>query len=238
MKNLKSIGLASLFVLSSFYGFSQFEIVGQYKARAEFANGYQKPLLEQEKASFYIAQRARFGANYIHEKFKFKFSVQDIRTWGNTSNIMIDDKGYLSIYEANVSLFLTNKWSIQLGRQPIAYDNDRIFGSLDWAMQARRHDAAIVQFKNKKWNVDIGAAYNNLKNSPNYAIYELDNYKTFQYIWAKRKGENLNLSFLALNNGMERVYFQDSIKKSDVLFSQTLGTHITYKQPKFNLTSY
>src|SRR5690554_3848135 len=107
MKDLMNVTiLVSAFVLSAFYGFAQFEMTGQYKARGEYADGYQRPLMENQDPGFFIAQRARLGGKYTHDKFQFNVTLQDIRTWGNTSHLAIDDNGLLSVYEANVSLFL------------------------------------------------------------------------------------------------------------------------------------
>ena len=225
-------------MLSSFYGFSQLELTGQYKVRTELLNGYQQPLLNTDFPGFYVAQRARLGAIYNHERFQFNLTVQDVRTWGNTSHLAIDNNGLLSIFEANVSLFLSEKWSVKMGRQPISYDNDRIFGSLDWALQARRHDAAIVKFRDSTWSVDVGAAYNQERPSNSQIIYQLNNYKTFQYLWANKQWGNLNASVLFLNNGMERIYLQDGKQKGANHFTQTFGTHLVYSREKFDVIGY
>lgn len=238
MTYLKATVLISLFTFSVSYSFSQLGITGQYKTRGEFANGYQQPLMDSDLPSFYVAQRTRLGAYYTHERFKFEFTIQDVRTWGNTSNIAIDNKGFLSVYEANLSLYLNKKWSTKIGRQPISYDNDRIFGSLDWAMQARRHDALIVKFSDNGWSIDLGATYNNERSSNNHIIYELNNYKTFQYVWANKEWEEFSVSVLFLNNGMERIYFQDSVKKGAIMYSQTFGTHLEYKKEKIDITGF
>src|SRR5690554_3745185 len=238
MNQLKTTIIGTLLMLISTYGFSQLDISGQYKVRSEFLNGYQQALMDNDFSNFYVAQRARLGASYTHKKFQFKLSLQDVRTWGNTYNIAVDDNGFLSVYEANLSLFLNKKWSVKIGRQPISYDNDRIFGTLDWAMQARRHDALIVKFRDKKWSVDVGATYNSERPSNSHIIYELNNYKTFQYVWANKEWEDFTASVLFLNNGMERIYFQDSVKKGAIMYSQTFGTHLEYKRSKFDITTY
>src|SRR5690554_149635 len=225
-------------LMSSYYANSQFELTGQYKAGAEFSNGYQRPLMSNQDPGFFIAQRARLGGKYTHKKFAFNVTMQDVRTWGNTSHLAIDDNGLLSIYEANVSLFLNKKWTLKVGRQPISYDNQRIFGGLDWAMQGRRHDGAILKFKDSTWSVDVGATYNQVKPSNIKTFYELNDYQTFQYVWANKKWDKFNASVLLLNNGMEQIYFEDSIKKSRTNFSQTMGTHLEYKLKKFDITAF
>ncbi|PWH84696.1 alginate export family protein [Brumimicrobium oceani] len=238
MKHLRNSLLIGLALLTSIYSNSQLELTGQYKARAEFANGYQQPLMSDQDPGFFIAQRARLGAKYTHEKFAFNLSMQDVRTWGNTSHLAIDNNGLLSIYQANVSLFLNNKWTLKVGRQPISYDNQRIFGGLDWAMQGRRHDGVILKFRDSSWSVDVGATYNQEKASNTEIFYTLNNYKTFQYLWANKKWDNFSASVLVLNNGVDQIYLEDSVYKSRTNFSQTIGTHLEYKRKKFDVIAY
>lgn len=238
MKHFGKVLLIGFSILNTSYSLTQLELTGQYKARADYSNGFQQPLMSDQEPGFFISQRARIGAIYSHEKFKFEFSAQDVRTWGNTSHLTIDDNGLLSIYEANVSLFLNKKWALKVGRQPISYDNQRIFGALDWAMQGRRHDGAILKYRDSTWSVDIGATYNQIEPS-NYQIpYGLNDYKTFQYVWANKKWTNLSASVLFLNNGFEQFYLEDSIQKNRTNFSQTIGTHLEYKRKKFDLVAY
>jgi hypothetical protein len=105
-------------------------------------------------------------------------------------------------------------------------------------MQSRRHDAAIVKFRDKKWSIDVGAAYNSERPSGNQIIYELNNYKTFQYVWANKEWDKLKASVLILNNGLERIYLQDGVKKGEINYSQTLGAHFEYKRTKLDVVAY
>lgn len=233
----KSI-LLLLFLMINTFVYNQIELQGQYRARPEFLNGYKQPLLKSEKPNFYISQRARLGLQYTHPRFQFNFIAQDVRVWGSTASTALDDKGYLSIFEANAMIKFSEKWMLKLGRQPIQYDNGRIFGVSDWGMSARRHDAAILRYKDSTWQVDVGASYNQMSGSSIKTIYELNNYKTFQYAWANKKWSELSLSLLFVNNGMEHIYMEDSIKNSKINYTQTFGTYLTYDKPKFNLQLY
>ena len=112
-------------------------------------------------------------------------AVQDVRTWGSVANSAIDTKGLLSIYEANVELLMSKKWALKVGRQAISYDDDRIFGTLDWSMQGRRHDAAILKYRDSTWSGDAGFAFNQNAESYKLAQYTVNNYKNFQYLWVE-----------------------------------------------------
>lgn len=238
MKCFIKIIIFSLFIFLSSISYGQLELLGQYRARAEYLDGYKQPLLENQEPGFFISQRARIGLQYTHSRFQFNFTAQDIRVWGNSSTIAVDNNGLLSIFEANASIFFTDKWALKLGRQPIQYDNGRVFGMSDWGMAARRHDAAILKFQDSTWRVDVGAAYNQASSSAQKSFYELNNYKTFQYAWAQKNWKDLSMSLLFVNNGMEQIYLKDSVKKSRTNFTQTFGTYLEYKRTKLELVAY
>lgn len=238
MKYANRIIFFLTFIAFSTISYGQLELIGQYRARAEFLDGYKQPLLESQDPGFFISQRARIGAKYTHSRFQFNFTAQDIRVWGNTSTIAVDNKGLLSIFEASASVFFTENWALKVGRQPIEYNNGRIFGMSDWGMAARRHDAAILKYQDSTWRVDVGAAYNQESPSLHKSFYELNNYKTFQYAWAQKNWTDLSMSLLIVNNGMEQHYFQDSIKKARTNFTQTMGGYLEYTQKKFDVVAY
>ena len=238
MKRIQQASLVFLLIFMSFISYGQLELIGQYRARAEFLDGYKQPLLENEKPNFFIHQRARLGLQYTHPRFQFNFTAQDVRIWGSSSTIAADNNGFLSIFEANASLLFTQKWLLKLGRQPIQYDSGRIFGTSDWGMSARRHDAAIVRFQDSTWQADLGVAYNQMNGSLTSSLYELNNYKTFQYARAQKEWNDFSLSLLFVNNGMEQTYVIDSLKKSRINYSQTFGGDLNYKTKKVDLRAY
>ncbi|MBI2258588.1 MAG: alginate export family protein [Flavobacteriia bacterium] len=234
----KVILILSLFTLNNL--FSQFEINGQYMSRGEIRHGFQSLAPQNFKPGAFISQRARLGATYKHSLYKLNLSVQDIRTWGSVANSAIDTKGLLSVFEANAELFFNKRFSAKIGRQTIAYDDERIFGSLDWAMQARRHDAALVRYKDSTWSVDAGFAYNQNEDKSKFIQYSVANYKTFQYLWVNKVLGKGNYSFLFLNNGMSynKLDTVTKITDSTTIYTQTLGLRGEYSNDKFNFLGY
>ncbi|MEB2780487.1 hypothetical protein U3A58_08785 [Algoriphagus sp. C2-6-M1] len=101
---------------------AQFSFDGQYFARGEYRNGYQKPLENGTAPAVFIAHRARIQASYNHQHFNFFMSVQDVRTWGNTSQLNVSDD-FLSVHEAWAQVNFNPNWSLKLGRQELNYDN-------------------------------------------------------------------------------------------------------------------
>ena len=125
---------------------------------------------------------------------------------------------------------LSDKFSIKFGRQEIIYDDQRIFGSVNWVQQARSHDAMVAKWLfTPKNRLDIGIAYNANGESLARTPYTMQ-YKAFQYAWYHANMNNLGLSLLFLNNGVE--YDSDvspTVIDLKVDYSQTIGTRLTYK---------
>ncbi|MCK6616333.1 MAG: alginate export family protein [Cyclobacteriaceae bacterium] len=216
-----------------------FSINGQYMNRAEYRHGFSTLAAADQDAAFFVSQRARVMTSLKFQSAEIYVSIQDIRTWGSTANAAIDNAGLLSVHEAWVALPISKKFALKMGRQEIAYDEDRLFGSLDWLMQARRHDAAIIKFYDSASNTQIhaGFAFNQDKEQLTGTIYTVpNNYKTFQYLYVNKPFGKIKSSFLFLNNGVQ-------IQKPNVIpveyttvFTQTFGPRLVYKESNNKLS--
>ncbi len=242
VNKLKSIALG-LTALAFGSVNAQMTFNAQYMSRGEMRHGFGTMATKGLAPGMFISQRARFGGIYSGDKFKINFSVQDIRTWGSVANGAIDTKGFLSVYDANVELFVNKKFTVKAGRQVIAYDDERIFGGLDWAMQGRRHDAVIFKYQaDSTLTFHTGLAYNQSAESNKYSQYTVgSNYQNFQYLWANKLYKKNNISFLFLNNGVS--YYQKHVDLSPtdslaVAFSQTIGLRMEHKSDKLNYLVY
>ena len=213
--------------------FSQFTFSGEYRPRTEYRHGFKTLAYPDQDPAFFISQRARLKFNYDNKKFRVFFSLQDVRTWGSTSQLNISD-GFFSVHEAWGEYFFTNNFSLRVGRQELIYDNSRIFGNVGWAQQARSHDLALLKFSKETFKLHFGLAYNQDKEQLNTNIYTVSkNYKTIQYLWLRKDFEKVGGSILFLNNGVQHV--DTSSGKGSVRYSQTLGTYLNFKLGTFRL---
>lgn len=211
----------------------KFSIDGQYMNRAEYRHGYSTLAQPEQDAAFFISHRARIATRLKMERAEIYFSIQDVRTWGSTANSTIDNAGLLSVHEAWVALQLNKKLNLKMGRQEIAHDEDRIFGNLDWAMQARRHDAALLKFYDSASNTTLhfGFAFNQDKEQLAGTIYTVpNNYKTFQYLYFNHSFSKIKTSFLFLNNGVQYSKPNTTPLDYSTVFSQTFGPRLAYKE--------
>lgn len=202
---------------------AQFTLSGEYRPRAEYRHGYRSLAELNMNAGFFIDQRTRINLDYKSEIYSLKFVLQDVRTWGSERQLTLGDGNGLTLHEAWARIILGDKFAFKFGRQEIIYDDHRIFGNVEWAQQARSHDAAIIQFADDGWKADIGFAFNQDKPQSNTTFYTITpGYKAFQTIWINKKTEHFNGSVLFLNNGLEG----GTIDDPKTIYSQTIGTRL------------
>ncbi|PID68115.1 MAG: hypothetical protein CR968_03285 [Flavobacteriia bacterium] len=211
-------------VVFTFNTFAQLSISAELRPRSEFRNGYKTLISEGEDAAFFISQRTKLNTKYATDKYTFFVSIQDVRTWGDVRQLNVSDNNGLGLHEAWGKVNLGD-FAIKAGRQEIKYDDQRMFGSANWAQQARSHDALLFKMRKNKFKMDVGLAYNQEGQRLFGTVYELNNYKTFQYVWLHNQWSDFSASLLILNNGIQYV---DPLFNGDdkVRFSQTIGTHL------------
>jgi hypothetical protein len=152
---------------------AQMSLIGQVRTRSELRNGVGTLNLKDTSSTFFTSQRTRLTFGYKWDRITLSASVQDIRVWGQDASTISNSEGSrLMLHEGWADLILMNakdstikaKWleslSFKIGRQALNYDDGRLLGELDWAQQARRHDAAVLKAVHKGWQVDLGAAFN------------------------------------------------------------------------------
>lgn len=208
----------------------EFEISTEIRPRFEYRHGFKTLIADSLDAASFVSQRTRLNLAYGDEKLKAFVSLQNVRVWGEVSSLSVSDKNGTAIHEAWAELMLSKQFSLKFGRQEINYDDQRIFGNVGWAQQARSHDALIAIFKpNEKHRLDLGLAMNETSETLFETDYLINDYKSFQYLWYHINFDTVSLSVLALNNGLA---FEDEDEKQKVDYNQTLGSRITYSKNK------
>ncbi|MFX0556123.1 alginate export family protein [Maribacter sp. CXY002] len=232
-----------LLFLSVKYTYAQFTLDGQFRPRTEYRNGFGSIIPDASDPGFAISTRARLNAGFDTETYQFYLSLQDVMVWGENRQILPDDQNdSFAVFEAWANINLGKGWSTKLGRQVISYDDQRIFGGLDWAQQGRNHDAALIKYQKEKFILDIGLAFSQDFDNPTgfqsagtaYNTTGFFTYKTMQYAYLKQKWEKFSGSLLLLNNGFQNFTGTDDARTADGTSNlQTLGTHLEYKSGSF-----
>lgn len=205
---------------------AQFTVGGQLLQRAEYRNGYGKLIGENQQSAFLIGQRARIHVQYVYaEKVTLYISVQDIRTWGSTPQAKESDN-FLSVHEAYAEIPFGKNWKAKVGRQELNYDNVRFLGNLDWALQARAHDFALVKYEKDAMKFHLGAGYNQVKETLVNQPYTISSqYKTAQMLKFENQWGKFKAGVLFWNNGMAQLAYDTlgNVTNETVRCSQTLG---------------
>lgn len=219
----------ALTALSHSQAKAQFTLTGQLRPRTEVRDGQGTLQKKGDDTALFTSQRARLNAGYTGYRFKVFLALQDVRVWGQDASSInkttTEANNGLMLHEAWTELILNDtiskikNLSLKIGRQEIAYDDQKVIGGLDWLQQARRHDAVVLKFANKGWIADIGAAFNQNKEANVGTLYNgipaTTNYtagtngigtmyKSFQYAYLGRKFFFGDLSFL---------FFKDDFNK-------------------------
>lgn len=224
---------------------AQFTLDGEFRPRTEYRHGFGSLIPDAADAGFGISTRARLNAGYATEAYKFYLSFQDVMVWGENRQILpFDQNNSFAVFEAWADISLGSGFSTKLGRQVISYDDQRIFGGLDWAQQGRNHDAGLIQYKKNKFMLDLGLAFSQDYSDPTgfrsvstvYNTTGFFTYKSMQYAYLKQAWENFTGSLLLLNTGFQK-FETDNVTPDGVNNLQTLGTHLDYKKGSLGIAA-
>ena len=185
----------------------------------------------QQNPGFATTQRSRVNFSYKDTSLQIKLTLQDVRTWGDTKQLVTGDGSKTGIAEAWGQYWFTKKFAAKFGRQIISYDDQRILGGADWAQQARLHDALILKYHCNKSKLDVGLAYNQAAPS----LFETNNtvagtYKTMQYLHYSTKTSSVKFSLLFLNNGYVNA---NDFSMNNI---QTFGLNISENRQKIKVS--
>lgn len=233
MKSLKLPFLAVFALLSVITYAQEFDVALQLRPRFEFRNGYKEPIPYGVKSSEFISQRSRISFDYKQEQFETKLALQNIRVWGDVPTNAIADVNGIEVYEAWFQYNFNEKWKSKIGRQILAYDNQRIFGAIEWAQQAQSFDALLISYKKGNNQLDLGFGLNNIGETNVEKAYTVPTYKNLQYAWYHTQLNKLNASFLVLNTGYESLVTETPLDLR-VDYMQTFGTYLNTKGEKWD----
>ncbi len=231
----------ALLLLSIQFTAAQFSLDGEFRPRTEYRHGYGALIADSTDAGFAVSTRLRLNAAYALESYKFYASLQDIMVWGENRQLKPEDSNNsLAIFEAWAAIDFGRGFSTKLGRQVLSYDDQRIFGGVDWSQQARNHDAAVLKYGKDTFMADLGLAFSQDFDNPagfqsvgtTYNTTGFFTYKSMQYLYLKQSRENLSGSVLVLNNGFQN-FESNGITGNGTSNLLTLGTHLDFSKESF-----
>src|SRR4029450_11914470 len=137
------------------------KVGGQIRLRSEYRNQL-KPDTAGDTSGSLIGQRARANVGVGTDRVKGYVEVQDARNWGMESSTTSNERN-ADLHQAYLLLpEVGHKGiSLTLGRQELAYGDERLLGALDWSTVGRSFDGGVVRYAWKSGMGDgIGALVN------------------------------------------------------------------------------
>jgi hypothetical protein len=226
---LLCLSLAVL-ILGQSDAFAQFILSGELRPRTEFRHGYATLADASSGTAIFTSQRSRLNFLVNHEKYRVGLSIQDVRVWGDEEQLR--DIASVAAHEAWGEIKFHPYLGLKLGRQELVYDDHRLLGSVNWVQQARSHDAALLKFRKKDWQVDFAAAYNNENPELFRSRYTLVNYRSLFFLWINKSlNKSLKISAIGIADGFQAA----DTTTDDIVYRYTFGSHLQFKKQNLGL---
>lgn len=199
----------------------------QIRTRGEYRNGSITLRDNGTTPATFINDRVRLGIGWERQNLSVKLSTQHTGVWGDDSQTNNSNKGNININEAWAKMKFANGTFLQLGRQIIAYDDERLLGALDWATTGRSHDALKMGYEHNQHKMHVILAYNQDAENKTGDFYTGKAiYKNMQTLWYHYgTTAPFAISALIINQGIETGEATDH--KTE--YMQTMGLYASYK---------
>jgi len=217
--------------------YSQFKLDFQIRPRFELRDGSKRLAVQGSIPTALITQRSRISLIYDSDKLKVKVTPQDVRIWGDeaisNSIGVYGDNASVDIYEAFAEIKIGRSSWISVGRQGLAYDEQRLLSTRNWHQNALSYDALVLKFKVLNSDMHIGSSWNSRKSSLSNNLYFPDRIKSLNYLWLKpRINERLNISFMHIASG-----YTETDSTNNINFRQTTGVYSKFDFGNFRITA-
>ena len=146
------------------------EFSGQLRERSEFND---KSFDETQHHDVYHQLRTRLKATAtVNEQVRVVAEVQDARTFGEESSTLNAGAPHFDLRQGYVEVkgLADGLLGFTLGRQALAYANERLLGAIDWHPYGQTFDAGVLRLTSGDFRFDaIGAAITRNPAAPTYS---------------------------------------------------------------------
>lgn len=185
-----------------------------------------------DNSAQFLMERTRLILEYKRPHLETKVTAQHSGIWGEKG------KGSFNLYEAWARLSTKHGLFAQIGRQVLAYDDERIIGSNDWAMATLSHDVLRFGYEGNGHKAHAIFAFNqNAENVSGGTYYQGGSqpYKIMHTLWYHYDVPKLpiGVSLLFMNIGMqggEKGGINDYAPHNR--YQQLVGTYLSFKPGK------
>ena len=222
-----------------FVGAQNVIIDGEIRPRTEYQDGFKTPILKTTDPGFFTSQRTRLGLTFTSGLLTAQITVQDARVFGQFTNT--DATASTGIYEAWADMVLFPGASLKLGRQPIKYDDARLFSAPAWSITGTTHDLALFKYSINDYQAHIGLAYNNKSETATEIFYVPGSkYRSMGYLWVSSPAiSGFTLSGIVVDEGLQDTLGLGGVanyKKAKMAQTLTYGGNLKYESADFPLS--
>ena len=219
------------FVATSYELYSQeadntFSVSLQATTRGELRHGgFKSDSIDNSREANFVIGKYRLDFDYKRSWLELRLSPQQSGVWGQAS-------GNLSLFEGWALVKSEKGFFAKIGRQLLAYDDERILGYDDWTMTAPTHDVLKFGYEGDRHKVHIILAYNQTANNPDegntYYANGLQPHKSMQTLWYHYDTPKslFGASLLFMNIGMQSA---NEANPNTTFYQQLLGTYLSFK---------
>ena len=202
----------------------------------EIRNGGMPTKTDGDDLAAFAMGRARLAIDYKRPGIVARVIGQSSSIWGAKGSEAFN------LYEAWAKLSTRQGLFAQIGRQALAYDDERIIGPNDWAMASKSHDVLRLGYEGHGHKVHGILAYNQTAENINGGSFYQNGsqpYKNMQTLWYHYDLPKVPLgaSLLFMNIGMQG---GDKEENAHTEYQQLVGGYVKYtpKQWSAELSYY
>lgn len=216
---MKNPNYRKLLYIIGFIGFTEtlvaqeFSLNAEFRPRGEYRSGYKAPLSETDDPAFVVFERIRLGATYKSRLINARITLQDARVFGQETQQQVPTGKNLeapatTLYEGWAELVFPRGFSFRIGRQALKYDDQRLLSASNWSNTGNAFDLALLLYKNKDFQANLGYAYNNNQKDPLAGNYEYGTafYKTMGLLWLSQqiKDSGVKITAIGIAEGFQK----------------------------------
>ncbi len=201
----------------------------EYRINPIYSRGFRQPLYDGDRAGFFTMHRTRLILNYNDsDSLRAELILQDRRAWGEVNERQ--DVAEIAIFRAWVEKKLGSNFFVKLGRQGLVYDDQHLFGGLNWG-GTLAHDLALGKYETQSFEAHLGLAFNsNRINELKRELFLQNFYKNMQFLRLHKRWKKAKSTIWFVNHGLEKA-------DTTVAYTQTFGTNTSVQlTPKVKVT--
>jgi len=209
----------------------KFTINSNIWTRGEYRKGAM-PIDNGADYALFLMGSATLSFDYTWKGLEVRFAPRFAGVWGaSTTGGLVIDEAWFGLQHRSGLFF-------RMGRQKLAYDDERIFGSEDWSMVSLKHDMVKAGLERGAHKIHLMFAFNQNDENINGGTYYINGgqpYKSMQSLWYHVDPiPQLGLSAVFINTGMQNEL--DKYKDQNITeYQQLFGAYADFHPKNFRL---